>query len=136
MSDVLKEFVEKKEADSQFLSLPESGDSVTVQELKNIEIVNKNNFNGEPTDFIRLTILVDTVEGPREKIFDNSSKSFADTLRKSKVNVGTSFRMIRDGLGKDTRYIITDVANVKPTDAPEPKTEVDEDEISVEDIPF
>lgn len=115
MSDVLNEYIGKKEADSSFVSLKESGASVHVKRVTNIEIVSKLGFQSqEEKEVLRLTVVVDTSEGEREKFFDNASKRFAEELQKHGIKIGSSFDLIRNGLGAETRYVIANVKHDKP----------------------
>ncbi len=131
MTDVLQKFADKKEADSQFLSLPDDGDSAVITKVVSIEMIEKLDFNKVMTDTLRLTVEVETSEGTRVKLFDQTSKRFADSLIAKGIKEGMGFKIIRDGLGAETRYIITDV-KVAEEKAEEPKS----DEIDISDIPF
>jgi len=127
MSDILQQFSDKKEADSQFLSLPGDGDSAVIKKVVGIEVIEKLDFNKELKDTLKLTLEVETTEGVRTKFFEQTSKRFADSLIKSGVKEGSGFKIIRDGLGADTRYIITDVKT--------PTVEA-EQPVDISDIPF
>lgn len=134
MTDVLQQFVNKKEADSQFLSLPNHGDSALITKVIGIEVIEKLDYNKELKDTLKLTLEVATSEGTRTKIFENTSKRFADALIQSGVKEGMGFKIIRDGLGADTRYVITDVKG-----ATETKTEPAKDmeaPVDISDIPL
>lgn len=123
---VVDEFIEKKKAESQFLSL-EDGESVKVVKLKDIKIVTKAGFGGEEKEVIRLKCIVETSEGDREKDFDNGTQRFAKEMQDKGVGLGSSFVITREGLQTKTRYIISQVSNsagvATPASAPAPASE-------------
>lgn len=124
MSDVLSDFVAKKEAESSFVSLKKSGDSIHIEKVLNIESVQKPGFNaGEMKDVIRLTVLVKTIDGLKEKFFDNGTRKFVEALQEQNIKVGSSFDLIRNGEGTDTRYVLANVKYEEPV-TPESATAV------------
>lgn len=111
MTDPLDEFIGKKNAESPFLVLLD-GESEKVKFLKSIKMVTKDSF-GEEKEVLRLTCLVETEYGDKEKNFDNSTSKFAKEMKAKGAVVGSSFTLSRTGEKKDTVYTISDV--VLPT---------------------
>lgn len=108
MTDILDTFVNKKKADSPYLTLVD-GDSAVVKKLKEIKSVTKAGFGGEEKDVLRFILDVETSEGIREKIFDNGTSRFAQELKEKGVKVGCGFTITRNGQQTKTRYTITNV---------------------------
>lgn len=111
MSNLLGSFINKKKAESSFLSL-EDGESVVIKKLKDIKLVTKAGFGGEEKEVLRLKCEVETSEGTRDKDFDNGTQRFAQELQDKAVEVGCSFTLTRTGQQTKTRYTVSDV--VKP----------------------
>ena len=111
MSDLLKGFVDKKKAESAFLSLAD-GESVVVKRLKDIKLVTKAGFGGEEKEVLRLKCEVETSEGIRDKDFDNGTARFATELHEKGVTVGCGFTLTRTGLQTKTRYTVSAVTSV------------------------
>ena len=129
MNDILNRHIEKKKAESSFLSL-EDGESVRVIKLNDIKPVTKAGFGGEEKDVLRFKCLVETSEGNREKDFDNGTQRFAQELQEKGVTIGSAFTITRTGVQTKTRYTVSDVVNpgqaaqasapvAAPTTAPE-----------------
>lgn len=110
MSNVLDSFIDKKKAESKYISLGD-GDSITIKKVKDMKMVTKVGFGGDEVEALRLTCLVETEFGDMEKIFDNSTRRFAQELKDNDVKVGSGFVLTREGEKGDTRYIISDVIN-------------------------
>lgn len=108
MSDLLKSFVDKKKAESAFLSL-QDGESVVVKRLKDMKLVTKAGFGGEEKEVLRLKCEVETSEGLRDKDFDNGTARFATELQEKGVTVGCGFTLTRTGLQTKTRYTVSNV---------------------------
>lgn len=108
--DLLSGFIDKKKAESSFLSL-EDGESVRVIRLNDIKPVTKAGFGGEEKDVLRFKCLVATSEGERVKDFDNGTQRFAQELQSKGVTIGSSFTITRTGVQTKTRYTISDVVN-------------------------
>jgi hypothetical protein len=106
--DVLNQFVDKKKADSQFISLAD-GESVVINHLMDIQMVRKLGFGGTEVEVLRLTCAVETCEGMREKTFDNGTKKFAEELQAKGVKIGSGFVLTRIGMQTKTRYNISQV---------------------------
>lgn len=113
MADLINGFLDKKKAESAFLSL-EDGESVVVKRLKDIKVVTKAGFGGEEKEVLRLVCEVKTSEGIREKAFDNGTQRFAKELSEKKVTVGSGFTITRTGLQVKTRYTLSDVKSATP----------------------
>lgn len=111
MSDLIGEFIDKKKAESEFVSL-EDGESVKVIKLKSIKPVNKAGYDGKEKEVLRFIVDVETSQGVREKSFDNGTQRFAKELQEKGVTIGSSFTLTRTGQQTKTRYTVTDV--VKP----------------------
>lgn len=109
MSDILEKFIDKKKADSPFLSLAD-GESVEVK-LKDLKMITKSGFAGEEVEVLRLVVDVETSEGVRTKNFDNGTQKFATELRDKGVVVGSTFTITREGELQKTKYNITNVKN-------------------------
>lgn len=110
MSDLISGFMDKKKAESAFLSL-EDGESVVVKRLVDITSAVKAGFGGEQKEVLRLNCEVDTSEGLRKKDFDNGTLRFAKELQDKGVTIGSSFTITRNGLQAKTRYTLSDVKN-------------------------
>lgn len=108
MTDVLDGFVNKKKADSAFISLND-GESIVITKLKDIKAVTKSGFGGEEKDVLRLKCEVQTSEGLRDKDFDNGTLRFATEMKEKGVVLGCGFTLTRIGLQTKTRYNISDV---------------------------
>lgn len=126
MSDsLLDSFLDKKKAESAFLSL-EDGESCRIKRLKDIKLVTKAGFGGEEKEVIRLVCVVETSEGEREKSFDNGTQRFAKEMQEKGVTIGSSFVITRNGLQTKTRYTLSEVSNPTATasvaPAPAPAT--------------
>lgn len=111
MSDLINGFIQKKKAESGFISL-EDGDSIVVKRLKDIKLVTKVGFSGDEIEVLRLVCEVETSEGTREKTFDNGTQRFAQELQDKEVTVGCGFTLARSGDMAKTRYTISSV--IKP----------------------
>ena len=111
MSDLLGSFINKKKAESAFLSL-EDGESIVVKRLKDIKLITKTGFGGEEKEVLRLVCEVETSEGIREKSFDNGTQRFAQELQEKGVVVGCGFTITRTGLQTKTRYTVSAVVPV------------------------
>lgn len=116
MSDIIGSFIDKKKAESVFLSL-EDGESVKVVKLKEIRPLTKTGFGGEEKEVLRFVCEVETSEGVREKNFDNGTQRFAkEVADKLGANpIGCGFTLTRTGQQTKTRYTVSDV--VKPAAA-------------------
>lgn len=110
MIEALNQFVDKKKANSEFLSLG-NGESIKVANLREVKCVKKVGMSGEEKDAIRLVVDVQTPEGLRTKKFDNTSNSFAKELQAHEVQIGSSFNLTRTGTGLQTRYTLSEVVN-------------------------
>src|SRR3990167_8691513 len=110
MSDLLGSFIDKKKADSNFLSL-EDGETVVIKKLKDIKLVTKAGFGGEEKEVLRLKVEVETSEGVRDKDFDNGTARFAKELQDKGVKVGCGFSITRVGQQTKTRYTVSAVTN-------------------------
>lgn len=108
MADLLNSFIDKKKADSEFLSLAD-GETVAIKNLKDIKLVTKAGFGGEEKEVLRLLCEVETTEGLREKKFDNGTQRFAQELQEKGVKVGIGFSLTRVGLQTKTRYTVSNV---------------------------
>lgn len=118
MPNTIGSFVDKKKAESVFISL-EDGESIKIQKLKEIKVITKAGFGGEEKEVLRLVCLVETTEGVREKQFDNGTQRFAQELQDKAIDLGSSFTITRTGLQTKTRYTLSDVKNaVAPASAP------------------
>ena len=103
-------FLEKKKAESTFLSL-DDGESVKVVELKSIKMVTKAGFSGEEKEVLRFSCAVETSEGMKDKNFDNGTQRFAKELQEKGITVGSAFTITRVGLQTKTRYNLSEVTN-------------------------
>lgn len=110
MSNPLDDFLDKKAADSPYISLID-GDSIRIKALNDIKQITKAGFTGEEVDCIRLVCVVETEYGDKVKNFDNSSGKFAKELKAKEITVGSSFTLTRDGEGPKTIYKISDVTS-------------------------
>lgn len=108
MSDILGGFINKKKAESTFLSL-EDGESIVIEKLKDIKLVTKAGFGGEEKEVLRLKCEVKTSEGLRDKDFDNGTARFAKELQDKGVKIGCSFTLTRVGQQTKTRYTVSNV---------------------------
>ena len=117
MSDLLGSFIDKKKADSNFLSL-EDGETVVIKKLKDIKLVTKAGFGGEEKEVLRLKVEVETSEGVRDKDFDNGTARFAKELQDKGVKVGCGFSITRVGQQTKTRYTVSAVTNGDTPAAP------------------
>jgi hypothetical protein len=118
MNDILGSFIDKKKAESAFLSL-EDGESVVVKKLISIKTITKSGFGGEEKEVLRFKCEVETSEGTREKDFDNGTQRFAKELQEKGVQVGCGFTLTRTGQQTKTRYTVSAVTGgVAPVAAP------------------
>ncbi len=108
MSDLLGGFIDKKKADSPYVSLTD-GESIVVKELKEIKCVTKTGFGGEEKEVLRLKCLVETSSGDRLKDFDNGTQRFAQELQDKGVKVGCGLTITRTGTQTKTRYTVSNV---------------------------
>ena len=120
MADVLDSFIDKKKANSPFISL-EDGESIVVRKLKDIKLITKAGFGGEEKEVLRLVVEVETPEGVREKSFDNGTQRFAKELQEKGVTPGCGFTITRTGQQTKTRYTVSDVTNGAKVAAPAPE---------------
>ena len=111
MADILGGFIDKKKADSAFLSL-EDGETVVIKNLKDIKLITKAGFGGEEKEVLRLVCEVETSGGLREKAFDNGTQRFAKELQEKGVKPGCGFSLTRTGLQTKTRYTVSAVTGV------------------------
>lgn len=115
--NILQKFMEKKKADSAFVSL-EDGESIKVLKLKDIKLVTKAGFGGEEKEVLRLKCEVETSEGVRDKDFDNGTARFAKEMQDKGVAIGLGFTLIRTGQQTKTRYTISDVIDPRKVATP------------------
>jgi len=108
MSDIISSFIDKKKANSKFLSL-EDGETVVIKKLKDINLVTKTGFGGEEKEVIRLKCEVETSDGISDKDFDNGTQRFAQELQDKGVGVNCGFHLTRNGQQTKTRYTISNV---------------------------
>ena len=108
MANILGDFIDKKKAESAFLSL-EDGESIIIKELKDIRLITKTGYGGEEKEVLRLVCEVETSEGIRDKYFDNGTQRFAKELQKKGVEIGSGFTLTRTGLQTKTRYTVSAV---------------------------
>ncbi len=108
MADLLGGFINKKKAESTFVSLAD-GESVVIKKLKDIKLITKTGFGGEEKEVLRLKCEVETSEGVREKDFDNGTQRFAQELQDKGVVVGCGFTLTRTGLQTKTKYTVSNV---------------------------
>lgn len=108
MADLINGFLDKKKAESPFLSI-EDGESVKVVQLKDIREATVAGYGGEQKNVLRLVCEVETILGLRDKNFDNGTQRFAKELQEKKVSIGDGFVITRNGLQAKTRYTITDI---------------------------
>ena len=116
MSDnVLDSFVNKKKAESAFLSLAD-GESAVITNLRKIDTFKRPGFKGgELQECLRLVVDVETSEGVKTKNFDNPTARFANELIEKQVKIGGSFVLTRTGEQFNTRYNVSDVKNADGT---------------------
>lgn len=123
MSDILNQFMDKKNADSLYISLAD-GESIRIKELLDIKMITKTGFAGEEKEVLRLVCAVETSEGERTKQFDNGTARFAKELVDKKVGIGSGFTITRQGTQVKTRYLISEVsAALNKASAPDPLAE-------------
>ena len=108
MSDELGGFINKKKAESDFLSLSD-GESVVVKRLVAIKSIVKAGFDGKEKEVLRLVCEVETSLGLREKNFDNGTMRFAKELQAKGVQIGSGFTIAREGEQTKTRYTVSAV---------------------------
>lgn len=108
MANLIDSFINKKKADSAFLTLND-GETVIVEELKGLKLITKTGFGGEEKEVLRLVCEVKTSEGLREKAFENGTQRFAQELQDKGVRPGCGFSITRTGLQTKTRYAISAV---------------------------
>ena len=109
-TNILKQFSDRKKAMSPFISLAD-GDTLKVVRLKEIKEVTKSGFNGQDTNVLKLVCDVETIEGIREKVFENGSLKFANELIEKGVDIGSAFTITRNGVQAKTTYNISNVIN-------------------------
>ena len=114
MTDLLNGFIDKKKAESNFLSL-EDGESVRELNLTEMKMMTKAGFGGEEKEVIRFKCLVQTSEGAKIKDFDNGTQRFAQEMQAKGVTIGSSFVITRVGTSTKTRYNVSEVTNPQPT---------------------
>lgn len=115
MSNVLDSFINKKKAESQFVTLGD-GESCKIVKLRELKMLTKAGYAGEEKEVLRLVVDVDTSEGIRTKFFDNGTQRFAQELREKGIDdVGYSFVLTRTGQQTKTRYTISDVKKADGT---------------------
>lgn len=117
MSDILGGFIDKKKAESAFVSL-EDGESIVIKKLKDIKLVTKAGFGGEEKEVLRLKCEVETSEGTRDKDFDNGTQRFAKEMQDKGVAIGCGFTLTRTGQQTKTRYTVSNVTNGAAPAAP------------------
>jgi len=111
--DLLGGFIQKKKAESTFVSLTD-GESAVIVKLKDIKMVTKTGFGGEEKEVLRLKCEVETSEGIRDKDFDNGTQRFAQEMQDKGVTVGCGFTLTRTGTTTKTRYTISNVVGGTP----------------------
>lgn len=116
MKDDISTFLDKKAADSPFLTV-KPGESVKILKLKDIKLTSKPDFVGKEKEVLRLIVEINTTEGVREKFFDNPTQRFAKVLQEAGIGKGSSFTLSREGEMVKTRYSVSNVVNV-PTPVP------------------
>lgn len=121
MSNLIDSFIDKKKAESAFVSL-EDGEAIVVKKLKDIKLITKAGFGGEEKEVLRLLCEVETSEGTREKSFDNGTQRFAKELQDKGVKPGCGFTLTRTGLQTKTRYTVSDVVQPAPAASQPAKT--------------
>lgn len=107
-NNVIDSFLNKKKAESKFVSL-EDGETCHVLKLREIKAFTKPGFDGELKEALRLVVDVETVAGIVTKWFDNSTARFATELVEKGVAIGSSFDIKRSGVQTNTRYSIANV---------------------------
>lgn len=117
MTDILGGFIDKKKAESAFVSL-EDGESIVIKKLKDIKLVTKAGFGGEEKEVLRLKCEVETSEGNRDKDFDNGTQRFAKEMQEKGVTIGCGFTLTRTGQQTKTRYTVSAVTGGAPVVAP------------------
>jgi hypothetical protein len=118
MSDILGGFIEKKKAESIFLSL-QDGESVVIKNLKDIKPAMKAGYDGKDKEVLNFTVEVETSEGLREKLFQNGTQRFAKELQDKGVQPGCGFTLARTGQQAKTRYTVSNVTGkAAPVAAP------------------
>ena len=110
MADIFGDFIDKKKAESVFLSLAD-GETMQIDRLKDIKLITKAGFGGEEKEVLRLIVDVTTSEGVREKSFDNGTQRFAKEMQEKGVKIGSGFKLTRTGLQTKTRYTVSEVTN-------------------------
>lgn len=112
MSNTAKDFLQKKKANSPYLTLAD-GETVDVLEVMDIKADSIPNTykQGEMKDVLVLKCKVNTSEGVKVKEFTNGTPKFAEQIDAKGIDVGSSFSMTRDGEMAKTIYIITNVKN-------------------------
>ena len=110
MSNALEGFINKKTADSLYLSL-KNGESIIIKKLISITPNTKLGFDGKPKDVLDFLVEVETSEGDREKLFQNGTMRFAkEAADKLGTNpIGCGFTLTRIGEQAQTRYTISNV---------------------------
>ena len=110
MSNVLDQFIDKKKAESAYISL-QDGESVKIMKVNNMKMITKVGYGGDEVEVLRLYCLVNTELGSKEKYFDNGTARFAKELKESGITLGSTFTLTRSGEKADTRYEISEVLN-------------------------
>lgn len=108
MSDILGGFLDKKKAESDYLSLSD-GESVVVKKLVDIKSLVKAGYDGKEKEVLRLVCEVETPLGIRVKNFDNGTMRFAKELQDKDVKIGCGFTVSREGEQTKTRYTVSAV---------------------------
>jgi len=114
MSDLLGSFIDKKKAESNFLSLKD-GESIVILKLKSIKPNIKPGYDGQPKDVLDFVCEVDTSLGVREKLFQNGTQRFAKEVQDKGVTVGCGFTLSRSGEQAKTRYTVSNVVQPAPS---------------------
>lgn len=110
MANLIDSFIEKKKAESVFLTLGD-GESVAVNRLKEVKMITKMGFGGEEKEVLRFVCEVETPEGIFDKYFDNGTQRFAKEVQEKGVQIGSRFVITRNGVQTKTRYTISMVDN-------------------------
>ena len=110
MGNILDDFINKKKAESLFLTL-EDGENIKVLKVIAIKTLVKAGYAGEEIEVLRLIVEVETTEGIKPKSFDNGTQRFAKELVEKGIEVGSSFILSRTGEQTKTRYLISEVVN-------------------------
>lgn len=108
MSTELDQFINKKKANSEYVSL-EPGETA-IMKIREIKSLIKAGYGGEEKETLRLIVDVTTSEGIKLKKFDNSSAKFGTALQEIGKSVpsliGTTIKVTREGMGTATKYAV------------------------------